>query len=241
MAIAIPAPVDALLAALQAELRPKTDVATNTSSSPTPPYARGNRVADLLSLLTGLIDVSGLTATGGTANSVQDTGAFTGVNSLVGAKVTFVGDTTAALAGVYAIVASNTVNELVFGAQVYDASGNVLGALPGTPAAGDTYGVEYAAVDTELAVLSGGKGLGSSQSNPYSDGPTMAGAMVKLIELLGGTLPSYLDPAAPEAEPFGLLSPHGAGDGQYGHAGATLLADALQVVRDTVAAYTVPA
>ena len=240
MAISIPALVDAQLAALQAALRPHVTVATNTASRPVPPYGLGNRVADWLTTLTNLIDSAVLTATGGTANSLVDTGAFTGVNSLVGATVVFEATTTTVLLrSVRGIVASNTVNDLVFGNQVWDASGDRLYALPATPAAGDTYQVDYTTIDTDLAILAGNKGLGSSQSNPYGAGPSMVNALMKLIVGLGGSLPSYLD--AGSAQPFGLMSPHAAGGGQWGHGGADLLADALEVARDTVAAYTAPA
>ena len=116
MTISIPALIDTQLAALKATLLPKQDGATNIASLPNPPYLMGNRASDLLRILTDLINVTGLVATGGTATSVQDTGAFTGVNSLVGCKVTFVGDVTAALAGVSAYVVSNTTGALFFAA-----------------------------------------------------------------------------------------------------------------------------
>ena len=99
MAIAIPTIVDTQIATLQAALLPHNTAATATSSSPLPPYVQANRIADLIRILTDLIDASGLTATGGSTTTVQDTGAYTTVNSLRGCTVTFVGNVTAALAG----------------------------------------------------------------------------------------------------------------------------------------------
>lgn len=233
MAISIPALVDTQLTALKNTLLPVQDVATNIASSAVPPYMLGNRAADLLTILTGLIDATGLTATGGTATSVQDTGAFTGVNSLVGAKVTFDGNITAGLANVEGYVVSNTVNELFFAA----------GVLPATPAAGDTFAVEFASVDADLSAMAGGKGLGASSSNPYGPGPSFVNAVAKLIGALGATAPSYLDTQAKitaVAEAFGVGSPH-AGAGSQGHGGAALVADMLQQARDAVAGYTAPA
>lgn len=228
MSISIPAIVDTQLANLKATLLPVQDNVTKTASSPVPPYVQGNRVADLFRQLTGLIDAGPLTATGGTATSVQDTGAFTGVNSLVGAKVTFTGNVTPALAGKSAYVLTNTTGALFFAP----------GAIPATPQTGDTYSVEFTSVDGDLAVLEGGKSLGDSQSNPYGAGPSLINAMMKLISQLGGALPSWLDFHAAEA--FHVGSPHG-GAGSYGHGGAQLLASGIQLVRDTVAAYTKPA
>jgi hypothetical protein len=240
MSISIPAIVDTQLTNLKASLLPVTDSTTKTSSSPTPPYVNGNRAADLLRQLTGLIDAGPLTATGGTSASVQDTGAFTGVNSLVGAKVTFgAATTTVALRGKSAYVISNTTGALFFAP----------GALPGTPVVGDVYTVEFSSIDSDLVVLEGGKASGDSQSNPYSSGPSLINALMKLIVQLGGALPAYLtrvtDGVTKEtlfdpAEAFGIGSPH-AGAGSYGHGGAILVASAIQLARDTVSLYTKPA
>lgn len=237
--IAIPAIVDSQLANILADLRPAYHSDTHTYTSSKPPYAMGNRVADVLRMLTGLIDVTAwLSATGGTATSVIDVGAFVGVNSLIGCKVTFQGNITPALAGVVAYVISNTTDALSFAG----------GALPATPQVGDGYKVEFAAIDSDLTVLENGKGSGNSQSNPYGAGPSLINALTKLIVQLGGALPSCLvrvtdgvtkatiyDPA----EAFHIGSPH-AGAGSFGHGGAALVADALQLVRNTVAAYTKP-
>jgi hypothetical protein len=228
MSISIPSIVDALLTAIKADLQPTFHSDTNTYSSSKPPYVLGNRAADLLRLLTGLIDTGTLSATGGTATSVQDSGAYTGVNSLVGAKVTFAGNVTTALTGKSAYVVSNTVNALFFAP----------GAIPATPQSGDNYTVEYSAVDQDLVVLEGGKGFGDTQSNPYGAGPSLINAIMKLVVQLGGALPSWLTFRAAEA--FNVGSPH-AGAGSQGHGGAMLLASALQLVRDTVALYTKPA
>jgi len=226
MAIIIPALIDTQFTALRNTLLSKDNAPTNVQSV-NDLYPRGNRVADLLRLLTDLVDSFGLTATGGTAKSVQDTGAYTGADFLVGATVTFVGNMTAALVGKSAQVVKNTANELFFNA----------GAIPAAPVAGDTYSVAYTVVDADLVVLEGGKLKGDSQSNVYGSGPSLINAIIKLIRQTGGTVPSYLD--LKTAEPFHIGSPH-AGGSAGGHGGAVLLADALKTVRDSVAAYTKP-
>lgn len=215
MAISIPAALDAELLALRTAMLP-----TSNDTAPSVPYASSNRVADLLEQLTDLILSATLTATGGTALSVEDTGAFTGVNSLAGSTVTFdAATTTAALQGVSAVVLSNTVNACFFSA-----------ALPDTPVAGDEYVVTFTAIDDKLADLRGGRSLGGGQSNPYGYGPTFFNAASLVLGLLGATVPAYL--VTTGVEPFGSGSPHAQG---------TMYADALQRVRDAVAAYTVPA
>jgi hypothetical protein len=57
------------------------------------------------------------------------------------------------------------------------------------------------------------------------------------------TTPDYMvGPAGiANAEPFGLMSPHGAGSGSRGHAGASLIADLIERIRDVIADYTAPA
>lgn len=227
MAISIPAIVDTQLTALRTSMQPKTDGANQ--SYVTPPAILGNRVGDILEVLTNLIDAGPLTATGGTTTSVADTGAFTGVNTLIGAKVTFTGNVTAALAGKSAIVISNTTGALNFAP----------GAIPAAPQAGDTYSVEFATIDKDLSALRGGKTLGNSDSNPYGPGPSLINALMVLIGQLGGSVPSYLTATA--AQPFGIGSPHGANPSSRGTAALMLFADALLTARNTVAAYTKPA
>ena len=167
---------------------------------------------------------------------IADQGAFTGVNSLIGVTVTLAGNITTALAGVKGVVASNTTGIAYFTTP-----------LVAAPQTGDNYSVEFTAVDADLAVIDGGKGMGGSQSNPYGYGPSLLNAIIKLIAGLGGVVPAYLlrttdavthhvtyDPA----EAFGFGSPHAGGS--TGHGGGYLLAAGLQLVRDTVAAYTKP-
>ncbi len=226
MAIAIPAIVDTQLTALRTSMQPKTDGANQ--SYVVAPAVLGNRAGDILELLTNLIDAGPLTATGGTATQVQDTGAFTGANSLVGAKVTFTGNVTPALAGKSAYVISNTTGALNFAP----------GALPAAPGVGDTYSVEFTPIDKDLVAMKGGKGMGDSASNPYGPGPSMINALMMLIGQLGGAVPSYLNAAA--AQPFGIGSPHAANPSTRGTAALMLFAEALLTARNTVAAYTKP-
>ena len=215
MAISIPAIIDTQLAALQVSMRSSAD-----DTAPSVPVAIGSVAADMLRILTNLVDSATLTATGGTAVSVQDTSAFTGVNSLVGATVTFdSATTTAALRGISAKVLSNTVSALFF----------AIAALPATPVSGDTYVVTYTVVDDKLNTLNSGA-LNDASVSVYGGGPALIGAALLLLEQLGATPPSYLVAAA--AEPFGIGSPHAEG---------VFVADALEQVRDAVAAYTAPA
>jgi len=355
MAIVIPALLDAQLDALQVELRPIEDAVTKADSFPTPPYVRGNRVADIIRLFTDLCNSGTLTGTGihtaadatnvitapaatdqGTANallndikamynlhrvmvgsnehigadvtnivtaanasdlatsltlaadinaifnahlalnaatghygadianvllvadptdldtvvafantaaaaytahiadidagsvrSACDNAAITGVNSLVGATITFNGNVTAALAGLTRVVNANSVNLLQFAE-----------ALPSAPAVGDTFTVDWSTVDKDLDVLTGGKGMGNSQSDPYGPGPSLINALMVIISQLGGSLPAYMD-AKTDAEPFSVGSPQ-AGGGTLGSGGAALIADALEVMRTTIVAWTVP-
>jgi len=226
MSISIPAILDTQLANLKASVLPHTDATTHTAAA-TDLFVRGNRVGDLLRCLTALIDTTGLLAVaiGSSTTAVKTAGAFTRVNSLVGAKVTFLGDVTPALAGVTAFVVSNTTNTL-----------NLNKVLPSAPGDNDTFSVEYAAVDAEIDSMSGGKGLGDSASNPYGFGPTMISALVRLIGQLGGAVPAWLSAAT---VPFTVGSPF-AGGSAGGHGGGALIASALQLVRDTIALYTKP-
>jgi hypothetical protein len=355
MAISIPAIVQTQLTALKNSIKPDYHSATTTYSSPRPPYVNVNRAAEILRMLTGLIDVTGLHVTGvhgatdvadavatadatdpttgyalskaikdaynlhrvktagsvhGAADSandvsspdastegtlvtlcneiktkfnlhivriasschsvadsldlvttadctayasaytlinaikvlynlhvvkidgyskqmVADIGAYTTVGSLQGAKVTFVGNITTDLTDVSAYVVTNTTGVL-----------QLASTLPAIPVTGDHYAVEFSAIDSDLAVIEQGKGLGDGASNPYASGPSVINAIMKLIKQLGGTLPSYLDITT--AQPFKIGSPH-AGAGSLGEGGAILIADALQRVYDQVALYTVPA
>jgi len=170
-----------------------------------------------------IANINGVSATG-----VADLGAYTGVNALVGAKVTFTGNITTALTGKYAFVISNTTGVLYFAP----------GSLPASPRTGDTYSVEFAAIDKDLAALRGGKGLGDSASNPYGPGPSLINALMVMIAQLGGAVPSYLTAVA--AQPFGIGSPHAANPSGRGSAAMILMAEAMLAARDTVAAYTKP-
>lgn len=234
MAIVIPAVVDTQIDNLRNELLPNPSAATDTEASSKPPIVKINRFADLLRILTDLIDSGTLTETaGGSAAQFTDAGAFTGVNSLVGATFTFdAATTTVALRGVSRRVASNTVNDLVFDT-----------VLPANTAIGDVGVLEFTSIDKDLDAMEQTKGLGDGAPNPYGPGPSLANASIVLMTLLGATLPPYLDGATgiANAEPFGLFNMHGGGDGLYGHGGATLVADLIQQLRDAVAGYTAPA
>jgi hypothetical protein len=166
----------------------------------------------------------------GSLRSVIDNGAFTTVNSLVSCTITFdAATTTAALQGVSATVVSNGVNHVLLSAD-----------LPELPVVGDEFTLEYTSVDTDIEQMRGtGRSLGDSNpGNPYS-GLSFVNAVLKVLENLGVTAPSYLNTAS--AEPFGLGSPHAGHGGTHGHAALLLCSDMLDQVRDAIAAYTAPA
>ncbi len=170
----------------------------------------------------------------GSLSSFIDNAAITGVSSLVGATVTFAAaTTTVALRDIVRTISASNVNGFQFSE-----------ALPAVPVIGDTLTLAWSGVDAQLAVLDGGKGTGNSQSQPYSDGRNMLNACVLIIQQLGGALPAYVD-LLHSAEPYngvqgGWANPH-SGGGTRGHGGGALVADLLEVVRDTVNAWTVPA
>jgi hypothetical protein len=155
---------------------------------------------------------------------VTKTGAFTGVNTLIGCAVTFAGDVTTALAGHVGKVISNTTGALTF----------AKGDLPATPQSGDHFTVTFSVVDDKLDAITHGKGMGNSSSDAYGYGPSLVGAMVTIIKQLGGTPPTWAT-----ATPFTFGSPHAGG--AIGHGGSAQLAFLLGLVRTTVAAYTKPA
>jgi hypothetical protein len=228
MAISIPTNLDSDITSFRATLEPINVAATDQDLLPLPPCAQSNRVADLLRQLTGLIDSGTLTATAGSTTSVTDTGAFTTANSLIGCVVTFNGNITAALASTTATVISNTTDVLNFAP----------GDLAATPQVGDTFTLEFTAIDSDLDALDGGLGLGSTAPGVYDNGPSMINAFMKLLDRIG-TVPSYLNTAA--AEPYGLGNPHGGGNGITAHGGGALISAAVVACRDAVAAYTAPA
>jgi hypothetical protein len=169
---------------------------------------------------------------GASTTSVADTAAFTTVNSLVGATITFdAATTTVALRGQTATVISNTEDILTLSS-----------ALPAAPVTGDEFTVEFTAVDADISAMRGAKATGDTYSNPYSSGPNMINSLAKIIIGLGATPPTYMDTQAKItalAEAFGIGNPH-AGAGSLGHGGAQILADMLLVARNAVEAYTVP-
>lgn len=229
MAIVIPALLNTQLTAFRAGLNPRLTAATSTFSSLHSPSAMGSRAADLLRLLTDLCNSGVLTVTAlSTAFEATDLNAFTGVNSLVGCTATFTGNVTAALTGVTGVVQSNTVSVLTFGT-----------ALPAAPNVGDTFTLEFTAIDKDLHALDLNKGMGASHSNPFGPGPSLINALERLIRQLGGAVPAWL--TAGSATPFHVGSPHAGGMGNRGHGGTALIAEAFLAAQAAVAAWTIPA
>lgn len=139
-------------------------------------FLRAQDLATVLSLLMDRLNSGTLTATGGTANSVQDTGAFV-AHTQIGNIVTFTGNVTAALAGVQAEVVSNTADALFFR------------SLPATPASGDTYSIRGAFVDSAIVALRGGTVLGDApRGNVYGDSRIATNALLRIATQLGGTV-----------------------------------------------------
>jgi len=117
-------------------------------------------------------------ATGGTTTSVQNTGSFV-ASSQIGNTVVFTGNVTAALAGVRAVVVSNTANAMFF----------ALGALPVAPAAGDTYTIVGSFAASAIADLRDGRGPGDAPAgNVYGDSRVVADVLARTALQLGGAL-----------------------------------------------------
>lgn len=142
-------------------------------------FLRAQDMASVLELLQDALDLPAvLTATGGTARSIQDTGAFV-ANSQIGNTVLFTGNVTAGLAGKSAVVVSNTANELFF----------ANGAIPATPAVGDTYRIVGSLVQDIVSKLRDGRASGDSPAgNEYGDSRLVTDALVRMARQLGGTV-----------------------------------------------------
>lgn len=174
---ALPTVVTDYLTAIKDALTVGSDLGSNLNAA-AQNYLRAMDMASVLDLLQDGLDTGTLTATGGTASSVQDTGAF-GADEQVGNVVTFTGNVTAALAGVAARVTSNTANELFFN------------SLPDTPAVGDTFTVAGGLMDAAIEALREGHGLADSpRGSVYGDARLVSDALTRSIIQLGGTTPA---------------------------------------------------
>jgi hypothetical protein len=225
MTISIPTIVSTLLTNLKASLQGTYDSASGTYSYEHAPYLDACRAADYIEQLTDLIDVTVLsTSAPGTTTTLVDTGAYTGTNSLVGATIKFVGNDTTQLAGVKAIVKSNTTGVLTFTTTLSNAS-----------TTGDQYGVEYTALDKLIDSARGKSGVAGSSECPYGDGRTLTNLVMSFYDLLGAAKPASLTTAS--ADPFDRGSPF---MGNGGHASAEWVAYILTDLQAKVAAYTKP-
>lgn len=141
-------------------------------------FLRAQDMASVLELLMDALDQpAALTATGGSATSVVDGAATFVASSQIGNTVVFDGNVTAALAGVRAVVTSNTATTLNFAA----------GALPAAPVAGDTYTLVGSMVDAAISDLRDGRGPASAPAgNVYGDSRVVADALVRIVQQLGG-------------------------------------------------------
>jgi hypothetical protein len=178
---ALPTVVTDYLTAIKDSLKQGSDLGSNVRGAALN-YLRAQDMATVLDLLQdGLDQTSVLTATGGTARSVQDTGAFT-AGQQVGNVVVFTGNITAALAGVEARVVDNDANELFFAD----------GVLPATPVATDTYTIRGGLLDTQIDDLREGKGLADAPAGSvYGEYRTAVDALVLGIRQISGSAVSY--------------------------------------------------
>ncbi len=178
---ALPTVVTDYLTAIKDSLQQGSDLGSNVRGAALN-YLRAQDMATVLDLLQdGLDQTSVLTATGGTARSVQDTGAFT-AGQQVGNIVIFTGNVTAALAGVEARVVTNDTGELFFAD----------GALPATPAVGDTYTIRGGLMDAQIAELREGKSLADSPSGSvYGEVRSAMDALVLSIRQVSGADANY--------------------------------------------------
>lgn len=142
-------------------------------------FLRAQDMASVLDLFQDAVSQpAAAAATGGTANSVQNTGSFV-ANTQIGNTVVFAGNVTAALAGVQAVVVSNTANALFFAA----------GALPAAPVAGDTFTIVGTFLSSAISDLRDGRGPGSAPAgNVYGDSRVVVSALARAAEQLGGSL-----------------------------------------------------
>ena len=175
---ALPTVVSDYLTAVKDALSQGKDLGSNVRGA-AQNYLRAQDMASVLDLLQDALDTGALTATGGTARSVQDGAATFVADTQVGNVVVFVGNVTSALAGVEARVVSNSATELFFAD----------GALPAAPGAGDTYSIRGGMFDEFVDALREGKGLADAPAGSvYGEYRDAVGAMLKGLDILGVTL-----------------------------------------------------
>lgn len=150
---------------------------TGTKSLPLN-FLRAQDMATVLELLQDALDTGDLTATGGSARSVQDTGAFV-ADTQVGNVVVFEGNITAELAGVEARVIANTADELFFAHDT----------LPAAPAAGDKYRIVGGLADYAIQALRDGRDLSDAPAgNVYGDSRIVTDVLARMTRQLGHTV-----------------------------------------------------
>ncbi len=179
---ALPTVVVDYLTAIKDSLTQGSDLGSNVRGAALN-YLRAQDMASVLELLQdGLDQPADLTATGGTARSVQDGGGTFTADQQVGNIVIFAGNVTAALAGIEARVVTNSATELFFAD----------GALPDTPAAGDTYTLRGALLDSQISELREGKSLADSPAGSVlGEVRSAMDALVLGIRRVGGAEPAF--------------------------------------------------
>lgn len=136
-----------------------------------------HELAGAFKVIQDLVSSGEITGTGGTLTSVTKVATFV-ADSQVGNEVVFLGNTTAALAGVTARVISNTTGALYFDRT-----------LPAAPQNGDKFGIRGAFLDSAIdAILQGKKVPTSPPGHPYGDARVVYDALIRGVRLFGEVL-----------------------------------------------------
>jgi hypothetical protein len=139
-------------------------------------YLRAQDMATVLELLQdALSQPAALTAVSGTTLSVTDGASTFDADSQNGNTVVFDGNTTAALAGVEAVVVDTTTDTLTFADY-----------LPAAPAAGDTFTIRGTMFADGVDALREGKSLADAPAgDPYKANRVAVASLVRGLENLG--------------------------------------------------------
>ncbi len=172
---ALPTNTTSYLSSIKSSLNAGTNFGNNLSGA-AKNYLRAQDMATVLELLQDAFNsTAALTAVSGSTTTVVDGAGTFAVNALVGQKVLFSGNTTAALAGVTGIVAGNTATTITF-----------TGPLVAAVATGDTYTIVGAVFDSAIASLRQGKAFAEAPpGDTYGDAKVVRDALIRQLERMG--------------------------------------------------------